>query len=77
MFVGIHNAWDTVTYLMMMRRAPEPDAAIGAGARAEPLAGGGADRRAGTEAAAVSAPHEPLGIQPEKVGSDKPAVLPQ
>ena len=38
-FIGIHNAWDTVKYVTVGRAAEEPAAAAGAGRAAVPRAG--------------------------------------
>jgi hypothetical protein len=55
-FVGIHNAWDTVTYVTVGQGAGEQQAEVGAGGGAEPRAGGGAAVRAGAEAGPGSGP---------------------
>ena len=55
-FVGIHNAWDTVTYVTMRRGIPDPAAAPGSGGGAERREGGGATSPRGTEAVPGSRP---------------------
>jgi hypothetical protein len=50
-FVGIHNAWDTVTYLAMQVSARPPSAAPRAGGGADPPAAGGEAQPTGGVAA--------------------------
>jgi hypothetical protein len=49
-FIGIHNAWDTVTYVTTRRASGEEGAGIKNAGEAARIAGGGADVRAGPEA---------------------------
>jgi hypothetical protein len=55
-FVGIHNAWDTVTYVTVGQGVEEQQAEVGTGGGAGLPAGGGAAVRAGAEAARGSGP---------------------
>ena len=55
-FVGIHNAWDTVTYVTVGQGAGDQQAGVRTGGGAEPGAGQGAAVRSGTEAARGSGP---------------------
>ena len=50
-FIGIHNAWDTVTYLTLVGRTGTAAPAVKPGPQVEPPAGGGAKGREGPEAA--------------------------
>ena len=50
-FVGIHNAWDTVTYLMTRGAPGGSDATAGAGGGADPPAAGGEAQPTGGVAA--------------------------
>jgi hypothetical protein len=46
-FIGIHNAWDTVTYVTVGRAAEEPAATAGAGRASAPSAGAEAETAPG------------------------------
>jgi len=70
-FVGIHNAWDTVTYVTVGQGA-EQQSEVGAGGGAEVRAGGGAPVRTGTEAPRGSGPGSGAASGSGRIG-DSPA----
>jgi hypothetical protein len=71
-FIGIHNAWDTVTYVTMRRGIGEQEAEIPTGAGADPRAGGAADVPHGTEASRDSG--GPGSSVPSGVAAESPAT---
>ncbi|PYM08793.1 MAG: hypothetical protein DMD82_01655 [Candidatus Rokuibacteriota bacterium] len=67
-FVGIHNAWDTVTYVTIGLKIAEQEPGGGARGGAEPAADGGAEVRAGAGAEVPAGTESARGSSPETSG---------